>query len=284
LSFTIKRLDDAAVYCFRATESLRQSFGYEVGFESETDLKGVLPVNHFAAYFMMVIAILIGGGSLVLFGAFLAIGPFTIVRFYASEHHVLLWDGFLSLLFFIQHSGMIRTSFRDRLAHIMPRHYHLSAYAITSGIALTAVVICWQPSQTVLYEVTGLLRLLARTISVFAIMGLSWGVRALGNFDAFGLDSIRAYLHGRPLQPPNFVVRGPYLWVRHPLYFFMLALIWSCPDVNSDRLLFNVIWTLWVVLGSYLEENDLVAEFGERYRQYQKTVPMLLPWRGPVGP
>jgi len=64
----------------------------------------------------------------------------------------------------------------------------------------------------------------------------------------------------------------------------MLVLIWSGPDVSSDRLLFNVLWTLWVVLGSYLEEKDLVAAFGEKYRHYQKTVPMLLPWRFLRGP
>jgi protein-S-isoprenylcysteine O-methyltransferase Ste14 len=231
----------------------------------------------------MVIATVIGWVSLLLFGAFLAVGPLTIGHFYASEHQLLLWDGFLSLLFFIQHSGMIRTPFRNWLAHFIPRHYHASSYAIASGIALTAVVLCWQPSQTVFYEATGLLRLLSRAIFIIAIMGFSWGVRALGHFDTFGLDPIKAYLRRRPLRPSNFVVRGPYLWVRHPLYFFMIALIWSCPDVNSDRLLFNVLWTLWMVLGSYLEEKDLVAEFGERYRQYQKTVPMLLPWRGPVG-
>ncbi len=240
-------------------------------------------MKHFAAYSMMVISVLIGGGSLLLFGIFLVTGPLTIIRFYDSEHQVLLWDGLLSLLFFIQHSGMIRTSFRDQLAHIIPRHYHPSFYAIASGIVLTAVVLFWHPSQTVLYGVTGSLRLLVRVISVLAVMGISWGVRALGKYDTFGLDPIRAYLRGRPLRSPNFVVRGPYLWVRHPLYFFMLTLIWSYPVVNSDRLLFNVLWTLWVVIGSYLEEKDLVAEFGEKYRHYQKTVPMLLPWRGPVG-
>ena len=230
---------------------------------------------------MMAIAILIGGGSLLLFGVFLVIGPITIVRFYASEHQVLLWDGLLSILFFIQHSGMIRTSFRTWLAPIIPRHYHPSTYAITSGIVLTAVVLHWQPSQTVLYQVEGLLRLLARAVSVFAIVGFSWGVWALRNFDTFGLNPIRAYLRGRQLRAPNFVVRGPYLWVRHPLYFFMLVLIWSAPDVSLDRSLFNVLWTLWVVLGTYLEEKDLVAEFGEKYRHYQKTVPMLFPWRFP---
>ena len=227
----------------------------------------------------MILAVVMGGGSLLLFGVFLIIGPIIIVRFDASEYHVLLWDGLLSIVFFIQHSGMIRTSFHDRLAPIIPRHYHSSTYAIASGIALTAMVLLWQPSQTVIYQAEGLLRLLARVISVLAIIGFSWGVRALGNFDTFGLVPIKVHLRGKQLRPPNFVLRGPYLWIRHPLYFFMLLLIWSAPDVSSDRLLFNVLWTLWIVLGSHLEERDLVAEFGERYQDYQKTVPMLLPWR-----
>lgn len=231
----------------------------------------------------MAVAILIGWGSLLLFGVFLVIGPIAIVRFCAKERQVLLWDGMLSILFFIQHSGMIRTSFRTWLSPIIPRHYHPSIYAVTSGIALTAVVFLWQSSQTVLYQAEGLLRLLARAISVFAIVGFSWGVRALGNIDTFGLNPIRAYLRGKQLRAPNVIVRGPYLWVRHPLYFFMLVLIWSFSDVSLDRLLFNVLWTLWVVLGTYLEEKDLVAEFGEKYRHYQKTVPMLFPWRFPRG-
>ena len=228
-------------------------------------------------------AILLGGGSLLLFGVFLIIGPIAIVRFGATEHQALLWDGLLSILFFIQHSGMIRTSFRTWLAPIVPRHYHPATYAIASGIALAAAVLLWQPSQMVLYQAEGLLRWLARAISVLAIVGFAWGVRALGNFDAFGLNPIRVYLRGKQLRAPNIVVRGPYLWVRHPLYFFMLIIIWSFPDVSLDRLLFNVLWTLWTVLGTYLEEKDLVAEFGDQYRHYQKSVPMLFPWRFPRG-
>jgi protein-S-isoprenylcysteine O-methyltransferase Ste14 len=230
---------------------------------------------------MMTLAVVIGGGSLLLFGTFLLIGPISIVRFGASELQVLLWDGLLSILFFIQHSGTIRTSFQNRLAPVIPRHYHPSTYAIASGIALAATVLLWQPSQTVLYQAEGLPRFLARAISVLAIAGFAWGVRALGNFDTFGLVPIKVHLRGKQLRPPNFIVRGPYRWLRHPLYFFMILLIWSAPDVGSDRLLFNVLWTLWIVVGSCLEERDLVAEFGEKYRHYQRTVPMLFPWRLP---
>ena len=227
----------------------------------------------------MTLAVVIGGGSLLLFGTFLLIGPISIVRFGASEFQRLLWDGLLSILFFLQHSGMIRTSFRNRFAPIIPPHYYPATYAIASGIALAAVVLLWQPSQTFLYQAEGLLRLLARAVSVLSIVGFSWGVRALRNFDTFGLAPVKVHLRGKQLRPPNFIVRGPYFWLRHPLYFFTIVLIWSAPDVSSDRLFFNILWTLWIIVGSYLEERDLVAEFGDRYRQYQKTVPMLFPWR-----
>jgi protein-S-isoprenylcysteine O-methyltransferase Ste14 len=232
---------------------------------------------------MMVMAFLIGGGSLILFGIFLATGPMAIVRLHASDYQVLLWDGLLSILFFIQHSGMVRTSFRTRLAPVIPRHYHLATYAIASGMALTAVVLLWQPSPTVMYQGEGLLRLVTRAISLLAITGLAWGAGTLRSFDPFGLNPIRAYVRGRQLEAPEFIVRGPYRWVRHPLYFFILVLIWSAPDVSLDRLLFNMLWTLWIVLGAYLEEKDLVAEFGEKYRNYQQEVPMLFPWRFPRG-
>jgi protein-S-isoprenylcysteine O-methyltransferase Ste14 len=60
----------------------------------------------------------------------------------------------------------------------------------------------------------------------------------------------------------------------------MLVLIWATPFMSTDRLLFNVLWTIWLVLGSYFEEGDLVAQYGDGYRRYQDAVPMLLPWRG----
>ena len=81
--------------------------------------------------------------------------PLTFLRLDVSESEALLWDGLLSILFFVQHSGMMRSSFRTRLASIIPRHYHPSIYAIASGVALTAVVFFWMPTQTVVYQLEG---------------------------------------------------------------------------------------------------------------------------------
>ena len=38
-------------------------------------------------------------------------------------------------------------------------------------------------------------------------------------------------------------------------------------DFTSDRLLFNVLWTDWVCLGSRLEQIDLVSDFGDVYEK-----------------
>lgn len=240
-------------------------------------------MNRFVAYSAMVSASLLGGGSLLVFGAFLLAGSFTVIRLDVSEAQGLLLDGLLSLLFFVQHSAMVRQSFRSRLSWAIPQHYYPAAYAIASGTALVAVMLFWQTSPTILYEVQGPIRWLLRAFSLLAIAGTIWGVMALKSFDALGQRAIRAQLRGKSPHPSRFDVRGPYSWVRHPLYFFALVLIWSTPHMTLDRLLFNVLWTSWIVLGAYLEERDLVAEFGERYRNYQKAVPMLVPWRGAVG-
>ncbi|MFB3896832.1 MAG: isoprenylcysteine carboxylmethyltransferase family protein [bacterium] len=237
----------------------------------------------FIAYTIIFLSLVIGGGSLLLFYAFIIFGPFTFIRFDISELNSLVFDGLLSLLFFIQHSGMIRGSFRTWLSLSIPRYYHSAIYSIASGVALIVMVLFWQTSPTIIYQIHGILQVIPWAITILAILGFIWGVRALGAFDPFGKIPIIVQLRGEQLQTSDCVIKGPYLWVRHPLYFYMLVLIWSTPELRVDRLLFNVLWTVWVILGTYLEERDLVTEFGDKYRQYQKIVPMLIPWRGPVG-
>ena len=110
-----------------------------------------------------------------------------------------------------------------------------------------------------------------------AIAGFVWGVLSLRWFDPFGTLALKAHLRGSSPPALAFVAQGAYRCVRHPLYLCMLLLIWSAPRLSTDRLLFNVLWTAWIVVGTKLEERDLLADFGEIYRRYQLSVPMLIP-------
>jgi methanethiol S-methyltransferase len=245
-------------------------------------IQGGLPVDTRARLLdnaVIALAIIIGTGSILLL---MLGGSFTYTRFGWSERDVLLWDAFLSLLFFVQHSGMVRRSFRQWLTTYMPPLYHSAIYAIGSGIALAVVAVFWQRTETLFWSLQGSLHIASIVCTLLAFALFGWGVVALRSFDILGVGPIRARLRGTPHQPGPFVVRGPYRWVRHPLYSAILVLFWVNPSMTSDRLLFNVLWTAWVIMGTVLEERDLIREFGNLYVDYKRKVPMLIPWRRPV--
>lgn len=231
---------------------------------------------------IIILAEFFGAVSLVLFGAFLFFGPVVSMTLGLADAGALYWDAMLSFLFFAQHSLMVRQAFKDRLATVIHRDFHAAIYAIASGVILAAVILLWQPTPVLLTAPPAVSWSL-RAIALLAIAGFVWGVRALRTFDTFGRRPIAARLRGEALPDSEFVLRGPYLWVRHPLMTFMIVLIWCMPAVSADRVLFNVLWTAWMVIAARWEERDLVTEFGETYRQYQHVVPRLLPWRGPAG-
>ena len=234
--------------------------------------------NKLLAQSILLLAALCGTVSIAMF----ALAPTGSLRIFRTEWPlagVLAWDALLSLAFFVQHSGMVRRSFRAWLGRFVPLRYHAAIYAIASGVVLAAVVVFWQPSGPRLLVLDGLPRRLAEAISIAAIGLFFWGGFTLRSFDPFGLSPIRDYLKGRREHPPVFVVRGPYRWVRHPLYFCILLFFWTTPEVTPDRLLFNILWTAWIWIGTELEEIDLTVEFGDAYREYRRTVPMLFPWR-----
>lgn len=231
----------------------------------------------------MLAATVIGGGSLILFALFLFAGPLHLVSMGLSERSVYVWDGLLSLLFFVQHSGMLRKPFRSQLSRIVPSHYQGALFSIASGLMLTALVVLWQATAISLYELQGSARCLVRSAFFLAMAGFAWGGISLRSFDPFGRAPILAHLHAEQVPPQPLIIRGPYRWIRHPLYFFTLLLIWSCSDMTADRLLFNLLWSVWILAGTILEEADLLSDFGEVYRVYQRRVPMLIPWRRPVS-
>jgi protein-S-isoprenylcysteine O-methyltransferase Ste14 len=173
---------------------------------------------------------------------------------------------------------MVRKSFSQFLSRFLPDAYTGAIYSITSGIFLFSVVIFWQGTSN-LFEAEGLTRVVLRVMFILPVAGFVWGVKVLGFFDPFGIKGVLDYGRDRKHQPAAFTVRGPYQLVRHPLYLFMLVMIWSCPNLTTDRLLFNILWSAWIFIGTLLEERDLIEQFGATYREYQKKVPMLFPFK-----
>ncbi len=257
------------------------TFGDQVPMTFSADTPENTLVEKLCAWAMLGLAAGLGGASLIAFGLFLYAGPPGLVKFGLGFLGGMAVNAGLSMLFFVQHSWMVRRSFKQRLTRIVPKYYVDAVYAIASGIALLAVVLLWQDAGQVIWQATNGLWWVVRMIFFFALAVGIWGGLSLKGFDSFGLQPIRHRFRPKPPSPSVLVVRGAYRWVRHPLYFVVLLMIWSYPVLTTDRLLFNMLWTIWIVIGTVLEERDLTADFGDDYREYQRNVPMLLPTRIP---
>ena len=194
----------------------------------------------------------------------------------------LAWDAGLSMLFFVQHSGMVRRGFRARTARLVPSRYDGAIYAIASGLTLLLVVVLWQRVDIPVFRLEGAARWMTTGASAaIAALMLYSGYAVRRTIDFLGVRPIRAHMRGEVPRATPFFVAGPYRWVRHPLYACVLALLWIRPEMMADGLLLSVLWSGWILAGTILEERDLAAELGDAYRDYQRRVPMLVPWRTP---
>jgi protein-S-isoprenylcysteine O-methyltransferase Ste14 len=84
-----------------------------------------------------------------------------------------------------------------------------------------------------------------------------------------------------PFDPPRkLVVKGPYRYVRNPMYIGMLLVLAGEAVLMSS--MFVLLYTLLLWIASHLfvvfwEEPRLRRRFGERYEKYSEAVPRWLP-------
>lgn len=232
-----------------------------------------------SSYLMMTLAGIMGGIPSIFFGVFLYKGLPSQMDLGLNEQTNLYIDTLLCFLFFFQHSFMIRKGFRKWLSGFMSPNYIGAFFSVFSGLFLLILMLFWQKSASFQFEFDGMLYWLIRALFFLSIIGFYITIRSLRPFDPFGIREILRHLKGKASTGSFFTVRGTYQWVRHPLYFFSLLMIWAQVSVTTDRLLFNGLWTLWIIIGTFLEERDLIASFGDEYRNYQRNVPMLIPYK-----
>jgi len=75
------------------------------------------------------------------------------------------------------------------------------------------------------------------------------------------------------------VTRGPYRWIRHPFYVAMALIAIGAALIAANWFMLAsgaVVFSL-LALRSRVEEEQLVARFGDAYREYQKRTGRFFP-------
>lgn len=195
----------------------------------------------------------------------------------------LLVDAGLLLLFAVQHSVMARPAFKRRWTRIVPVVAERSTFVLASSLVLALLFRAWQPLPMAVWDVQ---MPLARG-ALFLLSALGWllvlsSTFLINHFELFGLR--QAWRYGRPERQSPFVTRAFYRIVRHPLMLGFLIAFWSAPTMSLGHLVFALATTGYILIAvKFLEERDLVAQFGDTYRDYQRRVPMLVPRLRPAA-
>lgn len=180
-------------------------------------------------------------------------------------------------LFVAQHSGMARRGFKRVLTGYVPPLVERATYSLRASLVLIALFAAWQPLPATVWQATDPRAVAAlRSLSVLGWL-IVLGTFLTGHFKL--LEPKRKLLNfaGRVTSAVAFRTPGLYRFVRHPLYLGFILAFWATPWMTAGHLLFAAVMTFYVCVGIWLEERDLLAFLGDRYRQYRARVAMLLP-------
>lgn len=184
----------------------------------------------------------------------------------------------LVLAFGLQHSVMARSGFKAWLKRRLPASAERSVYVLMASAMLVLLFWQWRPLPALLWSAGTPLG-----------QGIGWAVFAAGfglvllatflidHFDLFGLRQVWHQFARRDAQEHPFQTPLFYRMVRHPLYLGFLLALWGGPTMSVGHFLFAAAMTLYILVAIPLEERDLLQRFGERYADYRRRVPMLLP-------
>lgn len=180
-----------------------------------------------------------------------------------------LVDVVLFSAFSLHHSLFARTGVKAWLTRRVPPALERSVYVWIASLLFIATCALWQPVPGVLWNVTGWP---AWVLATLQIAGGIASVQMARQLDVWQLSGIRQVFAGPSGAVAEFVDRGLYGWVRHPIYTAWMVVVWLPAEMNGTRLVLAAISTFYLALAVPFEERDLVRAFGADYEGYQRRV------------
>lgn len=197
-----------------------------------------------------------------------------------STANALIINLLLLSLFALQHSIMARQQLKKWLIQYIPKAAERSTYVLLSSLILLLLYWQWRPMTGTVWEIENQVL----SFIIYVIYAAGWVIVFLAtfminHFELFGLKHVYQNLQDKEISYEPFQVRYFYKFVRHPIILGFIIAFWATPVMTTGHLLFAVVTTVYMVVAvKFLEERDLRRIHGEKYEEYQRNVPMILPF------
>lgn len=190
-----------------------------------------------------------------------------------------------TLLFALSHSllagkhsrSFFRQRFGDRAYHGLYRLIYNAIAFFTLGPILLYVYLRGGP---VIWIAPQPLEPIMIGVQVIGLVGCAVSLVQIDLGEFTGISQFVTFLKGEnlPLPAGKLQTSGLYALVRHPLYLFSLLIIWPVTAMTELLFAFNIVATLYFVLGSLYEERRMIGIYGDDYHHYRQQVPWLVPF------
>jgi methanethiol S-methyltransferase len=191
-----------------------------------------------------------------------------------------LWIGYC-----IVHSILISTWFTNIIIRRIKKYYafYRLFYVLLSLILLILLInYTGRFNEKIIIEYNFPVSIIRYVLMYGSLLLFFWAF--FFNYDSLSFFGIRQIINfGKIIEinPAESVKKNGLLGViRHPMYLALIVFLWSTIFTLMD-LFINTLLTIYVIIGTILEEKKLVLEFGDAYVKYQHEVPMLIPFIKP---
>jgi methanethiol S-methyltransferase len=188
-----------------------------------------------------------------------------------------MWTGYCAL-----HSYLISIGFTNFITRILKKYYafYRIFYVLISLILLIPLINYTTQLDNKVIITYGLPLNVVRYVFIWGSLILFfWAFFfSYDPLSFFGIRQIINFVKIKKINQPVEIKKNGLLGIiRHPMYFALIIYLW-CQTFRVTDIIVNIVLTIYIIIGTKLEERKLVLEFGHDYIQYQQEVPMLTPF------
>jgi len=192
---------------------------------------------------------------------------------------IILWCAWCVI-----HSAMISLTVTNYLKNKLGgrfRFYRLF-YNIIALITLIPLLISGtEPTGQLLFRWAGFSLIFQFLLAITGLLLFLFGAIKYDMLQLLGIRQIQSGKSYLSLSKTGDIdTSGVLSLTRHPWYLAAILFIWiRYSDIYVSTLVVNIILTIYIGIGTILEEQKLIIEHGDHYRTYREKVSMLFPFK-----